>query len=543
MSLMSSSSTSGLGHSRSPSNQPRRRLNHGQIPSSAESSRSSLTDCSESYIGISARKQIYRRSARNLSIKPELIMNRGNLTDLNIKPLPFEVPCIDSETPFVGREWLFHELHEILVKPSTDHCMRGAVIYGAVGTGKTAISHLLASRSPFHSDDNGPNYVNIWVNNNNDSIKGASSLSTDSGFASSSRTSIPSNIKGAIPDWRRSTADAVAVYHFCQIENQIACTLADFLRNFVATLIYNPNFTSYREYLASRRDLLEYLSIGELCKDPATAFRLICTDPLNELKKCNKISTADRNYLILIDSLDEAEYHRPEFGHSIASFLVKYAESLFPSWMKLILTVKTNFLDHLKGMKLHKINLDNFVMDEKVYADAANYVRLRINDSNGVIRRNVSCVSNKAQNVGVGPGNGSDSNICPSTRFANHLVTIAKGNFLYVKLTLNLIEKNHLIMKGANYNVLPVNLSEVFLLLFNLKFPTVSAFERAAPILNVMLASLYPLTAKQIFEAVNSGFVDHFITWEEFCERYAKKNLDRECKFVTATVFRFSTVL
>ena len=81
-------------------------------------------------------------------------------------------------------------------------------------------------------------------------------------------------------------------------------------------------------------------------------------------------------------------------------------------------------------------------------------------------------------------------------KFCAHLQTLSRGCFLYCKLLLDLIEKGHLVLKSSNYKILPVNLSEIFLLLFNLKFPTIRSFEKLCVILNVCLASLYPLTLK-----------------------------------------------
>lgn len=58
--------------------------------------------------------------------------------DIMLKPLLFEVPGITAETPFVGRDWLFTRLEEVLRKTSSCEG-RGAVIVGNAGSGKTAI--------------------------------------------------------------------------------------------------------------------------------------------------------------------------------------------------------------------------------------------------------------------------------------------------------------------------------------------------------------------------------------------------------------------
>lgn len=66
--------------------------------------------------------------------------------DIMLKPLLFEVPGITADTPFVGRDWLFTRLDEVLRKTSSCDG-RGAVIVGNAGSGKTAIIWRLVTLS------------------------------------------------------------------------------------------------------------------------------------------------------------------------------------------------------------------------------------------------------------------------------------------------------------------------------------------------------------------------------------------------------------
>lgn len=63
-------------------------------------------------------------------------------------------------------------------------------------------------------------------------------------------------------------------------------------------------------------------------------------------------------------------------------------------------------------------------------------------------------------------------------RFCQHLLGLAQGSFLFAKLTLDLLERGHLVAKSASYKVLPVSLAQIYLLHFNLRFPTVKSFEK-----------------------------------------------------------------
>lgn len=44
--------------------------------------------------------------------------------------------------------------------------------------------------------------------------------------------------------------------------------------------------------------------------------------------------------IVLIDGLNEAEFHRPDYGDTLTSFLSRNIQK-FPSWLKVITTVRT----------------------------------------------------------------------------------------------------------------------------------------------------------------------------------------------------------
>lgn len=51
----------------------------------------------------------------------------------------------------------------------------------------------------------------------------------------------------------------------------------------------------------------------------------------------------EEDHIILIDGLNEAEFHKPDYGDTIASFITKIIAK-FPSWLKLVVTVRVNLL-------------------------------------------------------------------------------------------------------------------------------------------------------------------------------------------------------
>jgi hypothetical protein len=50
----------------------------------------------------------------------------------------------------------------------------------------------------------------------------------------------------------------------------------------------------------------------------------------------------EEEYIILIDGLNEAEFHKPDYGDTLSSFITKIIPK-FPTWLKLIVTVRANF--------------------------------------------------------------------------------------------------------------------------------------------------------------------------------------------------------
>ena len=52
---------------------------------------------------------------------------------------------------------------------------------------------------------------------------------------------------------------------------------------------------------------------------------------------------AEDDYIILVDGLNEAEFHKPDYGDTIASFITKIISKI-PTWLKLVVTVRVNLV-------------------------------------------------------------------------------------------------------------------------------------------------------------------------------------------------------
>ncbi|GFT99218.1 protein TANC2 [Nephila pilipes] len=408
-----------------------------------------------------------------------------------LKPLYFEIPQSEPDPLFLGRQWLFKEIEQDLI--SDGKGKRAIVITGGPGSGKTAVVSQLIEYSSFRVKKEDAIYHDIQSLDGSD-YNMSNSSSSDSGLYQSISTLHHS---GA-----RSLGNRVVAYHLCQTDNNITCLVPEFVHSVAAHLCRAPQLTAYRDLVAREQRLQDLLSLPSCIADSNAAFLHGVLEPLSNLRSRNKIPNT--TCLLIVDGLNEAEYHRPEYGDTIASFLIRHFDAI-PSWLKVIVTIRTNFMEIVKKLPSHSISLDKVSTSENIQKDLCTYIMHRINTSSS-IRANITVNNSKVE--------GSST-----SKFAAHLANLSKGCILYIRLTLDLIEKGHLVVKSSSYRVLPVCLSEVYTLSFNLKFTTIKSYERVSSILQVCLASLYPLNLQELFNTVNAKCVTDGISWDEFMMR------------------------
>ncbi|CAH1729763.1 unnamed protein product [Chironomus riparius] len=427
-----------------------------------------------------ARKVPARRSARSVQLSAPLdpkvrFAQYRTSAQLPLKPLFFEVPHQEADPIFVGRHWLVREISNAI---STSEC-KGVIINGGLGTGKTFFILQMVEYSCFgrKKDSLMQEHDGIYCQVN-------------------------------LPNERlKQLASHVVAYHFCQSDNSPTCTVPDFVHSLAAQLCQAPQLAAYNEFLLNEPHLQNVLSIKECIADPQRALKMGILEPLDMLKRQGKILS--RQCLILIDALCESEYHRPDYGDTITSFLGTMCHN-FPSWLKVVATVRTQMMDYTSSLPFTKITLDNY-QNDTMQKDILDYIVLRLNHSPS-IQNNISHINPS--------GTLSNSREGTSMKFAQHLLTLSKGSFLFAKLTLDLIERGHLVVKSNSFKVLPVTLSQIFLLNFNLRYPTQSAFEKISPILAVCLAALNPLTLIEIFHSVNALVTEAQLEWNDFLNRF-----------------------
>ncbi|XP_019740365.1 protein TANC2-like isoform X3 [Hippocampus comes] len=423
---------------------------------------------------------------------------------LSLKPLRFEIPGLLSDWSFTGREWLFQEVDNRL---SSDDPLvnRGVVIVGSMGFGKTAVIARLAALS-CHGDRMWPTSSALQT-----PPKYAESVPHDSlgrgGADEGGGGSCPGTpeIKRRQQEAMLRLAGQVVSYHFCQADNCHTCLVPEFVHNTAALLTEAPRLSAYRELLNGSPQLQSSLSLRSCIRDPASALQKGILEPLDALYKERRLHVEGAGIILLIDGLNEAEFHRPDYGDTLASFLSRNIHR-FPSWLKIIATVRTSQQDIARSLPFHRISLDRMEENTAIDQDLQAYLLQRIHSS-PEIQSNVALSNGRLDNTAL-------------TKLISHLKALSKGSYLYLKLTLDLIEGGYLVLKSSSFKVVPVSLAEVYLLQLNMRFPTQSSFLRVIPLLNVTVATLHPLTDRQLFEVINAGaLTGGAMQWAEFTQR------------------------
>ncbi|XP_041979704.1 protein TANC2 isoform X2 [Aricia agestis] len=421
------------------------------------------------------RKTAARRSARASSKQSTASAELKKVhptPQLTLRPLFFEVPSCDGNT-FSGRQWLMRDMEKALESSTS-----GILISGRAGTGKTALILQLVEYSCFGRK----RYFDEELREQTDI-----------------REVLPEEVTAGLVT---QLASKVVAYHFCQADNNSTCLVGEFVHSLAAQLCQAPRLQAYREYLLSEPHLLACLSLKECIADPDLAFMRGIIEPLITLRKNEAIDSG--NSIILVDGLCEAEYHRPDHGYTIASFLTRHVPEM-PSWLKVVTTIRTQFLELTKQLPYTRLSLDE---SDNVNKDLLEYFNSRVHSA-PIIETNVKSSTGKSEGV--------HNSV---TKFAQYVLHLSQGSFLFLKLILDLLERSHIVVKSTNYKVVPISLAQIFLLQFNLRFPTVQSFEKVTHILSVCLSALYPLTLVEIYYSVNSLLVDTFMPWEEFCLRF-----------------------
>ncbi|XP_023215585.1 protein TANC2-like [Centruroides sculpturatus] len=281
-------------------------------------------------------------------------------------------------------------------------------------------------------------------------------------------------------------------YHFCQKGNKYTTLVPEFVHNLAAQLCQAPILLPYRNLLLNEFRYHEILSMESCISDPKTAFIQGILEPIKLLISNGSIMPS--NCILVIDALNESE---DEHIKKLKPFLLNII-SILPSWIKIILTSR----DSIEGLSI--ISLDDIDSNDNIRKDIYDFINKRIETSSD-IQSNIL-------------NNRTSSNGTFNNRFAKFLSTTSQGCFLYVDNILNMMEKRHLVIKSDSFRIIPTDLDQMYLLMMNIKFNTLTSFENIKPIMEICIAAIYPLTMLEIYYTLNSGLIRHFVSWRNFLD-------------------------
>lgn len=339
----------------------------------------------------------------------------------------------EAENAFLGREWVFKELYQmIIVEHSTF-----TFIQGCNGSGKTAIIRQLILQSLFFSQ----NTVN------GDTV--------DSGIVIESQSSLNSTLSSKNYEWLRAVGVRIVAYHNCRLYHASTCVIPEFVLNIAAHMYNSPLLQSYADLIRENKELIELLTSESFCFsiEPVELFRKLIIEPLKRV-----VISDDECMVIIVDAIDEADFHRNESGESIA-WLLKQVSTQIPSWLRFILTSAT--LAPLCGLNVRTLPIDDAELDQRVIRDTQILLEYRITVSPQLEQKLRSCSTSESIKEVI-----------------DELVTRSRGNQLFLTLLLDLIEQNRINIMSSSIALLPTDLFQLYLLYFNLTFKYAFVFKK-----------------------------------------------------------------
>ncbi|KAA0197199.1 hypothetical protein HAZT_HAZT010547 [Hyalella azteca] len=258
-------------------------------------------------------------------------------------------PSLDAE--FIGRSWLFEELFNYVSSQASQK--KGALIVGAVGTGKTASI--------------------IRILDHVQSYQGSSGSEIYCEPVSSDQTAL------------HALAGRVVAYHFCLAGDASTNLVPDFVHSMANQLYQSPRLAAYKELLQADMSLRQSVSLASCIADPSHALQKGIFQPLQRLRRRGKLP--NDAFVMLIDGLVMPEKSGSQSTiRSLADFLWKEISNA-PAILKFIVTMRPPFEGDLESVPLHPISLDLKVQhspSDPAYEDLINYVSFRCEHSHRV---------------------------------------------------------------------------------------------------------------------------------------------------------------
>ena len=280
----------------------------------------------------------------------------------------------------------------------------------------------------------------------------------------------------------RTIHDHVLGYHLCKHSDRNTQNGGKFVRN-LADMI-SRRLPEYGYIVASNSYIQRSLNTDCVAlDDPVGCFEQAILTPLRLLKNEPK-----ENWYIVIDALDECP-SQSETSHSIVYLLSKKL-SRFPSWLKLVITSRNQSSALINSNSIIKLAIDPG--DSRNTDDIELFLSTKFYQDGPLIHQ-----------IKFWFG---DNTIRNTARLITALLSKSQGNFLFVKEMLHHWETFR--AQKSNPYALPETLGEIYYSYFERHYNRPEQFKPIRRVLELLVASVQPLSQKDIFNILRVKEVD-----------------------------------
>ena len=257
-------------------------------------------------------------------------------------------------------------------------------------------------------------------------------------------------------------------YHFCMHFDKKTQDGAAFVRNLANMIAWK--ISKYRESILTnpfvRRVLFE-----DCPQDPEWCFEQSVVSPLKQLHL-----KPSAPWFIVIDALDECSNEKAEIVN-----IIKFKSHRLPKWLKLIVSSRNvnNVVAGLDGLQTVELRLD----DKRNLEDIDTYLTLK------VFSLKESIIETIKTSLTI------MDNDTPTQKIVSSLAGKGHGNFLYVKVVLDLWLAS---AENIKWESFPKTLDSTYQLYFERKYGNPESFQSLREIFEVLVAAYTPLTVLEM---------------------------------------------
>ena len=270
----------------------------------------------------------------------------------------------------------------------------------------------------------------------------------------------------------------ILAYHFCMHFDKATQDGAKFVRNLANMIAWK--ISKYRQYILVDSFVRRVL-YRDCSQDPEWCFEQAILTPLKNLRPQPTVA-----WYIVIDALDECSNKKAEIPSILKS--LKSKSRRLPRWLKLIISSRnvSTIVAGLHGLQILELRSD----DKRNLLDIDTYLSLKVFSLKDSIVQ------------GIKSALGIRDNDIPTQAIVSNLAQKGKGNFLYVKLVLDLWLTSS---ESISWQTFPKTLDSTYQLYFERKYGTPESFQSLRQIFEVLVAAYTPLTVREMHELLRLG--------------------------------------